>query len=76
MRPVPRWIVGAWNLLGFVLLINVVTIAIVSTPVFRWFGNDRLNVFVTDPPFVWLPATLVIAALAGHILMWRRLVAA
>ena len=76
MRPVPRWIVGAWNLLGFVLLINVVTIAIVSTPVFRWFGNDRLNVFVTYPPFVWLPAILVVAALAGHILVWRRLAAA
>jgi hypothetical protein len=70
---VPRWIVASWNLLGFVLLVNVVTIAIVSTPVFRWFGNERLNVFVTYPPFVWLPAILVTAALMGHILVWRRL---
>jgi hypothetical protein len=70
---VPRWIVGSWNLLGFVLLVNVVTIAIVSTPVFRWFGNERLNVFATYPPFVWLPAILVPAALMGHILVWRRL---
>lgn len=70
---VPRWFVGCWNLLGFALLVNVVTIAIVSTPVFRWFGNERLNVFVTYPPFVWLPAILVPAALMGHILVWRRL---
>jgi hypothetical protein len=70
---VPRWIVASWNLLGFVLLVNVVTIAIVSTPVFRWFGHERLNVFVTYPPFVWLPAILVTAALMGHILVWRRL---
>jgi hypothetical protein len=72
-RRVPRWIVTSWNLLGFALLVNVVTIAIVSTPVFRWFGNERLNVFVTYPPFVWLPAVLVPAALMGHILVWRRL---
>jgi fructose-specific phosphotransferase system IIC component len=72
-RRVPRWVVASWNLLGFLLLVNVVTIAIVSTPVFRWFGNERLNVFVTYPPFVWLPAILVPAALMGHILVWRRL---
>jgi hypothetical protein len=72
-RRVPRWIVTSWNLLGFALLVNVVTIAIVSTPVFRWFGNERLNVFVTYPLFVWLPAVLVPAALMGHILVWRRL---
>jgi len=70
---VPHWLVAAWNLLGFVLLVNVVTIAIVSTPVFRWFGNERLNVFMTYPPYVWLPAILVMAALMGHILVWRRL---
>ena len=72
-RPVPRWVVISWNTLGFVLLVNIVTIAIVSTPVFGWFGKERLNVFVTYPPFVWLPAVLVTAALMGHILVWRRL---
>jgi hypothetical protein len=72
-RRVPRWVVASWNVLGFGLLVNVVTIAIVSTPVFRWFGNERLNVFVTYPPFVWLPAILVTAALMGHILVWRWL---
>jgi hypothetical protein len=70
---VPRWVVTAWNLLGFALLLNVVTVAIVSTPIFRWFGPDRLNTFVTYPPFVWLPAVLVTAALIGHLLVWRKL---
>jgi hypothetical protein len=73
-RP-PRWVVAAWNVLGFALLVNIVTIAIVSTPVFRWFGDDRLNTFVAYPPFVWLPAILVTAALIGHLLVWRRLAA-
>ena len=70
---VPRWVVAFWNFLGFALLVNIVAIAIVSTPVFRWFGGDRLNTFVTYPPFVWLPGVLVTAALVGHILVWRRL---
>jgi hypothetical protein len=70
---VRRWIVAAWNVLGFALLANVVTVAIVSTPIFQWFGPDRLNTFVTYPPFVWLPSVLVTAALIGHLLVWRKL---
>src|SRR5262245_64189072 len=54
-RDLPRWIVAAWNVLGFALLVNIVTIAVVSTPMFGWFGKERLNTFVTYPPFVWLP---------------------
>jgi hypothetical protein len=72
---VPRVVVALWNWMGFALLVNIVTVAIVSTPLFRWFGDDRLNTFVTYPPFVWLPAVLVTAALVGHILVWRKLAA-
>jgi hypothetical protein len=69
----PRWMVASWNILGFALLVNIVTIAVVSAPLFRWFGSERLNTFVTYLPFVWLPAVLVVAALMGHILIWRQL---
>ncbi len=62
-----------WNVFGFLLLVNVVSIAVRSTPRFRAFGDDHLNVFVTYPPFVWLPAVMVLAALAGHLLIFRRL---
>jgi hypothetical protein len=68
-----RWLVIGWNLLGLALLINVVTVAILSTPRFAYFGQDRLNVFVTYPPFVWLPAVMVLAAFAGHLLIFRAL---
>lgn len=74
-RP-PRWIVVLWNLLGSILLATIITIAIASTPVFRAFGDERLNVFVAYFPFVWLPAVLVAAALLGHLLVWRRLASA
>ena len=66
-----RRLVIAWNLAGSLLLLNVVTIAILSTPRFRMFGDDRVNVFVTYPPFVWLPAVLVLGAFAGHLVVWR-----
>lgn len=69
----PRLVVAAWNVVGLALLVNVVAVAILSTPLFRWFGEDRLNTFVAYPPYVWLPAVLVTAALAGHLLVWRKL---
>lgn len=62
-----------WNIGGLALLLNVVTIAILSTPTFAWFGHDRLNVWVTYPPYVWLPAIMVTAALTGHLLIFRAL---
>jgi hypothetical protein len=63
----------SWNVLGLLLLVNIVTIAIVSTPRFAAFGPDRLNTFITYPPFVWLPAVMVLAALAGHLVIFRAL---
>jgi len=71
--PVPRWVIAVWNVLGTVLLVNILVIAIASMPMFHWFGMDRLNVWVADPPFVWLPAVLVLTAVAGHLLMFRKL---
>ena len=70
---VGRRVVLTWNILGLLLVLNVVTVGILSTPRFRLFGDDRLNVFVTYPPFVWLPAVMVLAALAGHLIVFRAL---
>jgi hypothetical protein len=68
-----RRLVLVWNVLGLGLLVNIVTIAILSTPRFAAFGPDRLNVFITYSPFVWLPAVLVLAALTGHLVIFRAL---
>ena len=64
----------AWNILGLALLVNVVTVAILGTPRFQYFGPDHLNVWVMQPPFVWLAAVMLLAALAGHLLVFRALV--
>jgi hypothetical protein len=68
-----RRIALIWNLLGMALLVNVVTVAILSTPLFAYFGDQRLNTWVTYPVFVWLPCVMVLAALIGHLLIFRRL---
>jgi len=68
-----RRLVMVWNIAGLLLLANIVVVAILSTPRFALFGPDRLNVFVTYPPFVWLPAVLVLAALAGHLVIFRAM---
>jgi hypothetical protein len=68
-----RRLATAWNVLGGVLLLNIVVISILSTPRFAVFGADRLNTFVMVTPFVWLPAVMVLAALAGHLIVWRAI---
>jgi uncharacterized protein (TIGR03435 family) len=72
-RVAGRRLVMAWNIAGLLLLVNIVIVAILSTPRFAAFGPDHLNVFVTYAPFVWLPAVLVLAALAGHLIVFRAL---
>jgi hypothetical protein len=70
-----RKLVLVWNVAGLLLLTNVVIVAILATPAIRYFGDQQLNVWVTYPPFVWLPAVLVLAALAGHLVIFRALAA-
>jgi hypothetical protein len=68
-----RRLAMSWNVAGLLLLLNVVIIAMISMPVFAAFGEDRVNVWVTYTPFVWLPAVMVLAALAGHLIIFRAL---
>jgi len=71
--PSPRRVIFAWNLLGTLLLLNIVTVAIASTPIFAAFGQEHLNTWVADPPYVFLPSILVPAAAFCHTLTWRKL---
>ena len=74
LGPVPRWLVAAWNLIGFGLLTNVVALALLSAPTpMRVFWSEPANVWITRFPFVWLPAFLVPVALLGHLLVLRWL---
>ena len=70
---VPQWVAYAWSLLGLGLLTNILVVAILSTPVFAYFGPDRLNVWITRMPYTLLPAVMVLAAWAGHLIVLRAL---
>ncbi len=71
----PRSLVVGWNVTGLLLLANIVTVAVLSTPQFAAFGStpDRINTFVTRAPYVLLPAVMVLAAWAGHLVVFRAL---
>jgi hypothetical protein len=67
-------LVKGWNLLGALLLANVLTIAFVSMPTpLRVFHNDPANYWVSFSPFVWLPTLIVPMAILGHLLLWFEL---
>jgi hypothetical protein len=72
-RATPR-VVRTWNLIGLLLLVNVVVIAILSAPIpIRVFQDPPANVWITQFPFIWLPTVMVATALLGHLLIFRRL---
>jgi hypothetical protein len=71
-----KWFLIGWNIAGIVLLINIVVIAIISTPTpFRYFMNEPANTVIAYFPFVWLPGFVVPFALAMHLFSLRKLIA-
>jgi hypothetical protein len=73
-RSLPRWVVQAWNVVGILLLANILTIAVLSTPLpIRRFFNEPANVWIKDAPYVWLPAVFVLLAIMGHVVITRKL---
>jgi hypothetical protein len=71
---VPVVVVRIWNVVGLLLLANVLVIALLSAPTpLRQFHNEPANVWITKAPWVWLPTVMVLMALLGHVLIFRRL---
>jgi hypothetical protein len=66
--------VRTWNLLGILLLVNIVVIAWLSTPTpMQLFRQEPANTWIARPPYIWLPTVMVLFAILGHIVVWRRL---
>ncbi len=67
-------LVRVWNTAGIILLANILTIALLSAPTpLRVFHNEPANVWITQAPWVWLPSVFVLAAVVGHVLVYRRI---
>jgi hypothetical protein len=63
-----------WNVICLGLLINIVTVAILSAPTpFRVFMNEPVNTIVTLFPVSWLPGLLVPLAYGLHFFSLRQL---
>jgi len=62
-----------WNLFGLGFLINIVSIAILSSPVpFRVFMNEPSNTMIADFPYVFIPAVFVVLACTMHFMSLRK----
>jgi hypothetical protein len=65
---VNRILLIVWNLAALALLVNIVTIAVLSFPSpFQVFGLQQPNVGVTYFPFVWLPSVIVPIVFFCHV---------
>ena len=63
-----------WNIVCIGLLVNIVSIAILSVPSpFQKFGFEQPNVGVMYFPFVWLPGCVVPLVLFSHLATIRHL---
>lgn len=63
-----------WNIAGLLLLFNIVTIAILSTPSpIRIFMNDPANTIIAEFPFIWLPGYIVPVAFLLHCFSLKQL---
>lgn len=66
----------AFNIIGLLLLINILVIAVLSMPTsIRYFMDEPSNTLVGQFPFILLPGVLVPLAYTLHILSLRKLLA-
>jgi hypothetical protein len=68
-----KWLL-VWNCICLLLLINIVTIAVLSAPFpFQQLAFDQPNIGVLYFPFVWLPCCVVPLVLLSHLAAIRIL---
>lgn len=69
----PSWVVLVYNIIGLLLLLNIIVIAVLSMPTpLRVFHNEPANTLVGHFPFVFLPGFLVPLAYTLHIFSIRQ----
>ena len=73
-KPYATKIAIAFNIIGFLLLLNILIIAVLSMPTsIRYFMNEPANTIVGQFPFIFLPGILVPMAYTLHIFSLRQL---
>ncbi len=70
----PAAVAVAWNILGLLLLINLLVMAVLSLPgPFQYFTNGPTNNLFITFPFILLPGILIPIAYSMHIFSLRQL---
>lgn len=70
-----RWILLFWNLVALALLLNIIYLAVFSTPFpLQQFAFDQPNIAVLYFPFSLLPAFIVPVVLFCHLVTLRKLI--
>lgn len=73
-HPFPRPLLLGWNIISFLLLLNIVINAVLSAPFpFQKWGFEQPNVAILYFPFIWLPCCVVPLVLLSHLVAFRRL---
>jgi hypothetical protein len=71
----PQIVALLWNFSGFLLVLNITIVAIVSAPgPLRQFFNEPANTMIAYFPYVWLPAFIVPFAFLMHVLSIKQLI--
>jgi len=70
-----RWLLVAFNILGLVLLGNIVSIAVMSLPTpLQRMSLEQPNIAVLYFPYAWLPTIIVPIVLFSHLAaLWQLL---
>jgi len=69
-----QWVL-IWNVVGLILLFNIVVVAVLSMPTpMQYFFNEPANTVVASFPWVLLPGILVTLAFALHLLSIKQMI--
>lgn len=67
-------LVKLYNIVGIVLLLNILVITVLSMPTkLQVFMNKPASTIVTEFPFIYLPGVLVVTAYSLHIFSLRQI---
>lgn len=72
----PQWLATGWSCFGSLCLLTIAILGTASSPMFQAFGPEHVNSWVAYFPYVWLPTVLVLMAIAGHVVVFRRVLRA
>ncbi len=68
-----RNLLFVWNVLGILLLANIVGVALACMPGIEFIRTEPTTAFLGSWPYVLIPSVFVTTALLAHVVLFRRL---